>query len=141
VDAVGTDHDVRIDLDVGEHCYRPISCLPYAKEPVPKVQMFASNTLDEGVEEQLLEQPAMGRDLRVRVSRREATGLTPNLLASVRAIQKDFRLDGVRAELLEQPECIELLHGMWQEVDAHSEGTQFLCRLENVDVHAYLMQA
>jgi hypothetical protein len=30
---------------------------------------------------------------------------------------------------------------MWQEVDAHPEGTHFFCRLEDVDVHAYLMQA
>jgi hypothetical protein len=113
VDAVGTDHGVRVYVDVGEHGDRPISCLPYAKEPVPKVQMFTSHTLDEGVEEQLLEHAAMGRDLRVQVPRREATGLTPNLLASVRTVQKDFRLDGLLAELVEQTECIEFPHCMW----------------------------
>jgi hypothetical protein len=141
MDAVGTDHDVRVDLEVGEHGYRPISCLPCPEEPATKVQVLASHPLDEGVEEQLLEHAAMGRDLGVRISRREASRLTPNLLASVRTVQKDFRFDGLLAELVEQPECIEFPHCMWQEVDAHPEGTQFFGRLEDVDVHAYLMQA
>jgi hypothetical protein len=141
MDAVGTDHDVRFDLQVGEHGYRPISCLLYPEQPVPEVQVSAAHPLDEGVEEQLLEHAAVGRDLRIRVPRREASGLTPNLLASVRTVQKDFRLDGLLAELVEQPECIEFPHCMWQEVDAHPEGTQFFGRLEDVDVHAYLMQA
>jgi hypothetical protein len=30
---------------------------------------------------------------------------------------------------------------MRQEIDAYPEGTQFLCRLKDVDVHADLMQA
>jgi hypothetical protein len=65
MDAVGTDHDVRVDLDVGEDGYRPFPCLPYPEQPVPQVQVFASHPLDEGVEEQLLEHAAVGRDLRV----------------------------------------------------------------------------
>jgi hypothetical protein len=103
--------------------------------------VVASHPLDEGVEEQLLEHAAVGRDLRIRVPRREASGLTPNLLASFRTVQKDCRLDGLRTELVEQPQRAQLAHRMRQEIDAHPEGTQFLCRLEDVDFRADLMQA
>jgi hypothetical protein len=65
MDTVGTDHDVRVDLDVGKDGYRPISYLPYPEQPVPEMQVFASHPLDECVEEQLLEHAAVGRDLRV----------------------------------------------------------------------------
>jgi hypothetical protein len=108
---------------------------------MPEVQVLAAHPFDEGVEEQLLEQATMSRDLRVRIPRRKSSRLTPNLLASVRTVKKHFRLDGLRTELVEQPKCAEFPHRMRQEVDAHPERTQFFRRLEDVDVYADLMQA
>ena len=47
----------------------------------------------------------------------------------------------MRTQLLEKAECIELAHSMREQVDADAKGTQLAGRIEDVDLHADLVQA
>jgi hypothetical protein len=141
VDPVCGHDDVRASRDVGEHCDRPLASALYPLETVPQVESFAAQSLHERVEQHLLKPPAVRRELGIGIPGCGAPRLTPDLLAAVRAVEKEFGCHRSCPELVKEAQGAELPDGVRQKVDADAKGTQLVDGLVDLDVDTDLMEA
>ncbi len=99
-----------------------------------------SEPLDGRVEQDLLQRAPMDRELRPGIAGREPACLSPDLLAPPRAVHERLGRDGAPAQVVEQPERVELAHGVRQQVDADAERAHLAGGLEHVDLDTDLVE-
>ena len=120
VDAVGRGHDVGLDRTaIGEDGDRARLRLDDVVEAAAQVEVLCADTLEEGGQQEALELTPVDRDLRPGIAGGQPSGLTPDLLATLRVVDQLRRGDPSLEELTHQPEGVELADRVRLEVDAH----------------------
>ena len=141
MDPVGGDEHVGLHLTLLEHTHRVTVRLVDPHQRLPEVERTGAHAIDQGLQQDLLQDASMQGELGPRVPGGEAALLPPDLLAAPGAVDELRRRDRPGAELVEEAQRVELPHGVGQEVDADSERAQFLHRVEDVDLHPDLVEA
>src|SRR5438045_7296926 len=103
--------------------------------------VLAAQSLDRGIEQDLLQRAAMDRELRPFVSGLQPAPFAPDRLAVLGEIGELAGAHAGRFQPVEQAELDQLAHRMRQHVDADTERLQLAHALEHARGNADLVQA
>src|SRR5262249_4044725 len=126
---------------IDETCANAMRCFSPIAQMMAGKDIFAAQPLDCGLEKDLLQPPAMNRELRPFITGLQAARLAPDRLAALGEVGKFAGSHARGLELIEKPELDQLANGVRQHVDTDAERLELSDALEDFGRYADLMQA